>query len=70
MFTWPNSRTAVMGGDQAANVLATIQRENYEKEGKVWTIEEENQFKVFILLIIYIIIYCNSFKFIVILLRL
>ena len=46
MFTWPNSRTAVMGGDQAANVLATIQRENYEKEGKIWTIEEENQFKV------------------------
>lgn len=46
MFTWPNSRTAVMGGDQAANVLATIQRENYEREGKIWTIEEENQFKV------------------------
>lgn len=46
MFTWPNSRTAVMGGDQAANVLATIQRENYEREKKVWTIEEENEFKV------------------------
>jgi 3-methylcrotonyl-CoA carboxylase beta subunit len=46
MFTWPNSRTGVMGGDQAANVLATIQRENLEKQGKAWTAEEENEFKV------------------------
>lgn len=35
-----------MGGDQAANVLATIQRENFERENKVWSIEEENLFKV------------------------
>jgi 3-methylcrotonyl-CoA carboxylase beta subunit len=45
MFTWPNSRTGVMGGDQAANVLATIQRENLEREGKVWSEEEEALFK-------------------------
>jgi hypothetical protein len=46
MFTWPNSRTAVMGGDQAANVLATVQRENLERQNKTWTTEEEELFKV------------------------
>ncbi|CAE7534358.1 mccb, partial [Symbiodinium microadriaticum] len=46
MFTWPNSRTAVMGGDQAANVLATVQKENIaSRGGKPWTPEEEAAFK-------------------------
>ncbi len=46
MFTWPNSRTSVMGGEQAASVLATVQRDNIEAEGKTWSAEEEQKFKV------------------------
>jgi len=46
LFTWPNSRTAVMGGDQAANVLATVQKENMAARGEApWTLEEEQKFK-------------------------
>lgn len=45
MFTWPNSRTAVMGGEQAASVLATVQRDNLEAQGKEWSDEEEAAFK-------------------------
>lgn len=45
MYSWPNSRVSVMGGEQAANVLATIQRDNIEKSGKTWSSEEENAFK-------------------------
>eukprot|EP01098_Paradermamoeba_levis_P003910 TRINITY_DN1728_c0_g1_i1.p1 TRINITY_DN1728_c0_g1~~TRINITY_DN1728_c0_g1_i1.p1 ORF type:complete len:597 (+),score=206.62 TRINITY_DN1728_c0_g1_i1:179-1792(+) len=45
MYMWPNSRISVMGGEQAASVLATIQKENMEKEGKKWSPEEEEQFK-------------------------
>jgi 3-methylcrotonyl-CoA carboxylase beta subunit len=45
MFTWPNSRTAVMGGEQAASVLATVQRDNIEASGKQWSAEEEAAFK-------------------------
>lgn len=37
----PNARISVMGGEQAASVLATIQRENIEKEGKKWSPQEE-----------------------------
>ncbi len=33
MYLWPNARTSVMGGEQAANVLATVQRENIEAAG-------------------------------------
>lgn len=46
MFTWPNSRTAVMGGEQAASVLATVQRDSLEGQGKQWSEEEEQAFKV------------------------
>jgi 3-methylcrotonyl-CoA carboxylase beta subunit len=49
MYLWPNAKTSVMGGEQAANVLATVQRDNIEKSGKEWSIEEENQFKTPIL---------------------
>jgi 3-methylcrotonyl-CoA carboxylase beta subunit len=45
MWMWPNSRISVMGGEQAASVLATIQRDNRAKAGKPWTDEEENKFK-------------------------
>ena len=34
-----------MGGEQAANVLATVQRENIEADGREWSQEEEKQFK-------------------------
>jgi 3-methylcrotonyl-CoA carboxylase beta subunit len=45
MYLWPNAKTAVMGGEQAANVLATVQRDNIEAAGKQWSQEEENTFK-------------------------
>ena len=45
LFTWPNSRISVMGGEQAASVLATVKRENFEAEGKAWSAEEEEDFK-------------------------
>lgn len=45
LFLWPNAKTSVMGGEQAAKVLATVQRENYESDGKEWSESEENQFK-------------------------
>src|SRR4029078_4731587 len=42
LFTWPNSRISVMGGEQAASVLATIRRDNIEAAGGKWSeIEEE-----------------------------
>ncbi len=45
LFTWPNARISVMGGEQAASVLATVRRDNLEAEGKVWPKEEEEKFK-------------------------
>jgi 3-methylcrotonyl-CoA carboxylase beta subunit len=45
LFTWPNARISVMGGEQAASVLATIRRDNLEAEGKEWSAEEEEAFK-------------------------
>lgn len=45
VWTWPNSRISVMGGEQAANVLAQVNREKYTKQGKNWSIEEEELFK-------------------------
>ena len=45
LFAWPNSRISVMGGEQAASVLATVKRENFEAEGKDWSAEEEEAFK-------------------------
>ena len=37
LFTWPNARISVMGGEQAATVLATVRRDNIEAEGKTWS---------------------------------
>ncbi|WP_207536921.1 carboxyl transferase domain-containing protein [Sabulicella rubraurantiaca] len=45
LFTWPNSRISVMGGEQAASVLATLRRDNLEAAGKAWSAEEEETFK-------------------------
>ena len=45
LFTWPNARISVMGGPQAAGVLATVRRENIEAEGKTWSAAEEAAFK-------------------------
>ncbi|MBC6441760.1 MAG: methylcrotonoyl-CoA carboxylase [Rhodobacteraceae bacterium] len=45
LWTWPNSRIAVMGGEQAADVLATVRRDGIEREGRSWTAGEEAEFK-------------------------
>jgi 3-methylcrotonyl-CoA carboxylase beta subunit len=45
LFTWPNARISVMGGEQAASVLATVRRENIEAAGKKWSETEEEEFK-------------------------
>src|SRR5690606_17561584 len=45
LWTWPNSRISVMGGPQAAGVLATVRREALERGGKTWSAEEEAAFK-------------------------
>ncbi|RMH46749.1 MAG: methylcrotonoyl-CoA carboxylase, partial [Alphaproteobacteria bacterium] len=45
LWSWPNSRTAVMGGEQAAGVLATVRREAIERAGGSWSAEEEAEFK-------------------------
>ena len=45
LWTWPNSRISVMGGPQAAGVLATVRRDALERGGKTWSTEEEAAFK-------------------------
>jgi 3-methylcrotonyl-CoA carboxylase beta subunit len=45
LFTWPNARISVMGGEQAASVLATIKRDVLEADGKTWSPEDEETFK-------------------------
>ena len=45
LFTWPNARISVMGGEQAASVLATVKRENVEAGGGKWSEIEEEEFK-------------------------
>ncbi|PSC03038.1 methylcrotonoyl-CoA carboxylase [Alsobacter soli] len=45
LFSWPNSRISVMGGEQAASVLATVRRDNIEAEGRKWPAREEEAFK-------------------------
>ncbi|MFI4918144.1 MAG: carboxyl transferase domain-containing protein [Legionellales bacterium] len=45
IWSWPNARISVMGGDQAANVLAQVTRDKYSKQEKTWSIEDEEQFK-------------------------
>jgi 3-methylcrotonyl-CoA carboxylase beta subunit len=45
LWTWPNSRISVMGGEQAAGVLATVKRDAIERQGGSWSAEEEAEFK-------------------------
>jgi 3-methylcrotonyl-CoA carboxylase beta subunit len=45
LFSWPNSRISVMGGEQAASVLATVKRDGLEARGEGWSAEDEEAFK-------------------------
>ncbi|WP_299927451.1 carboxyl transferase domain-containing protein [uncultured Pelagimonas sp.] len=45
LWTWPNSRISVMGGEQAAGVLATVKRDGIERKGGTWSAEDEAEFK-------------------------
>jgi 3-methylcrotonyl-CoA carboxylase beta subunit len=45
LWTWPNSRIAVMGGEQAAGVLATVRRDAIERGGGTWSAADEAEFK-------------------------
>lgn len=45
LFSWPSSRISVMGGEQAANVLWTVKSEQMKKEGKPFSVQDENDFK-------------------------
>ena len=45
LWMWPNARISVMGGDQAASVLATVKRDGIEGKGGAWSAEEEAAFK-------------------------
>ncbi|PSL21870.1 carboxyl transferase domain-containing protein [Shimia abyssi] len=45
LWSWPNSRISVMGGEQAAGVLATVKRDGIERQGGTWSAEEEAAFK-------------------------
>lgn len=45
LWSWPNSRISVMGGQQAASVLATVRREGIERSGKSWSVKAEEKFK-------------------------
>jgi 3-methylcrotonyl-CoA carboxylase beta subunit len=49
LWMWPNARISVMGGEQAANVLAQVKREALGKNGKAWSEDEEHAFKATIL---------------------
>ncbi len=45
LWMWPNARISVMGGEQAASVLATVKRDGIEAAGGVWSADEETAFK-------------------------
>ena len=45
LWTWPNARISVMGGEQAASVLATVRRDALQARGEDWPAEEEEAFK-------------------------
>ncbi|HXE49184.1 MAG TPA: carboxyl transferase domain-containing protein [Ramlibacter sp.] len=45
LWMWPNARISVMGGEQAASVLATVKRDAIEARGGQWSAEEEEAFK-------------------------
>ena len=45
LWMWPNARISVMGGEQAASVLATVRRDGLEARGEEWSAEDEEAFK-------------------------
>ena len=45
LWMWPNARISVMGGEQAASVLATVRRDGIEARGEEWSAEDEEAFK-------------------------
>jgi 3-methylcrotonyl-CoA carboxylase beta subunit len=45
LWMWPNARISVMGGEQAAGVLATVKRDGLESKGETWSALEEEAFK-------------------------
>ena len=45
LWMWPSARISVMGGEQAASVLATVRRDNIEAKGGTWSMEDEEAFK-------------------------
>jgi 3-methylcrotonyl-CoA carboxylase beta subunit len=45
LWMWPNARISVMGGEQAASVLARVRRDALEAKGKQWSTEDEEEFK-------------------------
>jgi len=45
LWMWPNARISVMGGEQAASVLATVRRDGLEAAGQEWSAEDEEAFK-------------------------
>jgi 3-methylcrotonyl-CoA carboxylase beta subunit len=45
LWMWPNARISVMGGEQAASVLATVRRDGLEARGEEWSAEDEEEFK-------------------------
>jgi len=45
LWMWPNARISVMGGEQAASVLATVRRDGMELRGDTWSAEDEETFK-------------------------
>ncbi len=45
LWMWPNARISVMGGEQAANVLAQVRRDGIEAKGGTWPAEDEEAFK-------------------------
>jgi len=45
LWMWPNARISVMGGEQAATVLAQVKRDGMEARGETWSEQEESDFK-------------------------
>ncbi|GIL73102.1 hypothetical protein Vretimale_4717 [Volvox reticuliferus] len=45
MYMWPNARIGVMGGEQAAGVLAQVESEKHRRSGKTWPIEDQEHFR-------------------------
>src|SRR6478736_5896765 len=45
LWMWPNARISVMGGEQAASVLATVRRDGLEARGEEWSTDDEERFK-------------------------